>query len=56
MKNALVDAVVPVVAESCKDMLGYIRHEVLADVEGGGATTNVYAFTFRTDRDRHFGN
>jgi len=40
MKNALVDALVPVVAKSCKGVIGYIRHEVIGSrKEDGSATT-----------------
>ena len=39
MKNALVDALVPVVAESCKGVIGYIRHEVIGRCKEGRAAT-----------------
>ena len=35
MKNALVDALVPVVAESCKGVIGYIRHKVIGRCKEG---------------------
>ena len=53
MKNALVDALVPVVAESCKGVIGYIRHEAIGRrKEGQGRDHGKTAKPrlFRTDR------
>jgi hypothetical protein len=51
MKNALVHALVPVVAESCEGVIGYIRHEVIGRrKEGQGRDYERQPRLFRTDR------
>ena len=36
MTNALVDALVSIIAKSCKGMIGYICHEVEMKLSDGG--------------------